>query len=72
MHGVAQVEVFDDGGEIVGVVVHVVAVGDLLRPAVPPPVVRDHPVALTEEEHQLGVPVVRRQRPAVAEHDRLS
>jgi hypothetical protein len=27
---------------------------------------------MTEEEQHLGVPVVRLQRPAVAEHDRLT
>jgi hypothetical protein len=52
-------------------VVHVVAVGHLRRPVVPAPVVRDHAVAAPEEEHHLGIPVVGRERPAVAEDDRL-
>ena len=56
----------------VGVVVHVVAVGHLRRPAVPAPVVRDHAVAAPEEEHHLGIPVVGRERPAEAEDDRLA
>jgi carbonic anhydrase len=36
------------------------------------PVVRDHAVAAPEEEHHLGIPVVGRERPAVAEDDRLA
>ena len=39
--GVVQVEVVDHGGEVVGVVVHVVAVGDLGRAPVTAPVVGD-------------------------------
>ena len=58
--------------EVVGVMVHVVAVAGLGRAAVAAPVVRDDPEALAEEEQHLRVPVVRGQRPAVAEHDRLT
>ena len=36
------------------------------------PVMRDHPVAKTEEEQHLVVPVVGGQRPAMAEHDGLA
>ena len=70
--GVVQVEVFDDRGEVVGVVVHVVAVGGLRGAAVAAPVVGDDPVAVLQEEQHLVVPVVGRQRPAMAEHDRLT
>ena len=31
------------------------------------PVVGDHPVTVMEKEHHLGIAVVRRQRPAMAE-----
>jgi acyl-CoA dehydrogenase len=51
--------------------VHVVALADLGGAAVPAPVVSDHPVAVVQEEKHLGVPVVRRQGPPVAEDDRL-
>ena len=68
---VAQVEVLDDRGGVGGVVVHVVPVADLARPAVAAPVVGDDAVALLDEEEHLGVPVVGAQRPAVVEHDRL-
>ena len=70
--GVMQVEMFDQGGEIVGVVVEVVAAGGLGGPAVPAAVVGDDAVALRQEEQHLVVPVVGGQRPAVAEHDRLT
>src|SRR5262245_4896628 len=36
------------------------------------PVVGDDPVALLKEEEHLPVPVIGRQQPSVAEHDRLS
>ncbi len=35
------------------------------------PVVCDHAEALAQEEHQLRVPIVGRERPAVMEDDRL-
>ncbi len=72
VNGVAQVQMLGQRGEVVGVVVEVVAVGRLGGPAVTAPVVRDHPIAMLQEEQHLRVPVVGGQRPAVAEHDRLT
>jgi hypothetical protein len=69
---VAQIEVLGQVREVGSPVVHVVAGAGLVGPAVAAPVVGDHPVALAKEEGHLGVPVVRRQRPAVAENDRLA
>src|SRR5262249_58676784 len=68
---VAQVEVLDDGGGVGGIMVHVVAVADLARPAVSASVVGDDAIAVPDEVEHLVVPVVGRQRPAVVEHDRL-
>ena len=51
--------------------IHVVAVGGLCRAPVAVPVVGDDAEALAEEEQRLRIPVVRRQRPAMAEYDRL-
>src|SRR5262245_26149471 len=51
--------------------VHVVAVGGLSGAAMAAPVVRDNPIALLKKEEHLRVPVIGRQRPAVAENDRL-
>src|SRR4029077_20758797 len=53
-------------GEVVGVVVHVVAVAGLGGASVPAPVMGDDAVAVLAEEQHLGVPVIARQRPAVA------
>jgi hypothetical protein len=38
----------------------------------PPPVVGDHPIPVMKEERHLGIPVVRCQRPTVAEDDGLT
>ena len=59
--GVVQVEVLGQAGKVVGVVVHVVALTGLRGAAVPAPVMGDHAVAVVQEEHHLGVPVVGRQ-----------
>ncbi len=72
MHRALQVEVLDHSQQVVGIVVHVVAVRDLGRAAMATAVMRDHPIAVIEEEHHLRVPVVGRQRPAMAEHDGLT
>src|SRR5580658_93085 len=70
--GVLQVEMGRHGGKIVGIVIQVVAVGDLTGPAVAAAVVCDNPIALAEEKQHLVVPVVGRERPAVAEYDGLA
>ncbi|MBL7262203.1 hypothetical protein JKJ07_48830 [Actinoplanes sp. LDG1-01] len=57
MDGVAQIEVCRQRGQVVRVTVHVVALADLGRAAVPAPVVGDHPIAVVAEEEQ---PVVLR------------
>jgi hypothetical protein len=69
---VVQVKVLDQAGQVVGVVIHVVALEDLGGAAVPAPVMSDHPVAVVQEEEHLGVPVVGRQGPPVTEDDRLT
>src|SRR5262249_50853000 len=55
---VAQVEVLDDGGGVGGIMVHVVAVADLARPAVSASVVGDDAIAVPDEVEHLVVPVV--------------
>jgi hypothetical protein len=72
MHGVVQVQMLHHRSQVVGVMVHVVPVGDRGGTPVPAPVVGDHAVAVVQEEQRLGVPVVGGQRPAVTEHDRLA
>jgi hypothetical protein len=53
-------------------VVHVVTVAGLGGPSVAAPVMGDDAIAVLEEEQHLGVPVIGRQGPAVAEHNRLT
>jgi len=60
MHGVLEVEMRRQRGEIVGIVIHVVAVRDLARAAVAAPVVRDDAKAATVEEQHLRIPVIGR------------
>ena len=70
--GILEIEMLRHRSQVVGVVVHVVTVAGLGRASVPAPVVGDDAVAVLEEEQQLGVPIVARKRPAMAEDDRLS
>ena len=72
MDRVFEIEMVRHRGQIVRVMIHVVAAASLGRSAVAAPVMRDDAIALTEEEQHLRVPIVRRQWPAVAEHDRLA
>ena len=72
MHCVSQLEMIGELREIIGVVIHVVSGRRLRRATMPAPVVRDHPEPVPEKEHHLRIPVVRRQRPSVREHDRLT
>jgi len=72
MNGVPQIEVGDDCRDIGGIVVHVVAVADLCRPAVTAPVMSDHAIAPFDEVEHLRVPIVGTQGPTVMEDDRLA
>src|SRR5579864_1298588 len=69
---VPQVELFGEGGEIVGVSVHLISIPGLGGTAVPTPVMGDDPITPLAEEQHLPVPVVRGEGPAMAENDRLS
>ena len=72
MDRIVEIKVRSHRSQIVGVVVHVMTNGSLGGSPVAAAVVRDDPVAVVEEEQHLGVPVVGRQWPAMAEHDRLT
>src|SRR5580692_64258 len=48
--------------------IHVMAVPGLGGAAMAAPVVGNHSKALVEEEQQLRIPIIGRQRPAVAKH----
>src|SRR5690606_18079436 len=69
VHGIAEIEVIGERSCIGRVVVHVVAVVDVSRPAVSATVVCNDAIAALDEVEQLRVPVVAAERPAVMEHD---
>ena len=60
MNGVLQIEMRCYRREIVGVVVEVVAVGDLAGAAVAAAVMSDDAIAVIEEKQHLRVPIVGR------------
>src|SRR6202040_1455149 len=72
MDGIFQVEMGRESRQVIGIMIHVVAVGGLGRAAVPTAVMGDHPIAMMQEEQHLVIPVVRAERPTMAENYRLS
>src|SRR5262249_31360025 len=67
-----QVERFDQGREVIGVSVHVVAGPGLAGAAVTAAVMGGAAVTAGGQGEHLVVPGVRAQRPSVAEDDRLA
>src|SRR2546421_5000640 len=63
---------FGQRREVVGIVIHVMAVAHLAGPAVASSVMGNNAIAVFEEEQHLRVPIVGAERPAVAEHDGLT
>src|SRR5262245_15754344 len=72
VYSILQVQMCGQSCEVVGIMIHVVAVGRLGRAAMTAPVMGDHTKTLAEEEEHLGVPIVCRERPSVTKHDGLS
>src|SRR5271154_4895014 len=60
------------GGAIRRIGVHVVAEIGLGRPSMATAVMRDNSISAQQKEKHLAVPIVRAQRPAVVEHNRLT
>src|SRR5690606_21745422 len=69
---VAQIKMVEQGSEVVGVRVEIVAVPRLAGTAVAPTVVGDGAEAIRCHVPQLVVPHIGGERPAVAEHHRLA
>src|SRR5207247_7708874 len=69
---ILQFEMVGDGLQVVGIVIHIVAVASLSRAAMSAPIRRDDPIAFGKKEQHLRIPIVRGKRPAMAKHDRLS
>ena len=59
---VLEIEMRRHCGEVIGIVIHVVAVADLAGPAMAAAVMGNDAIALIEEEQHLCIPIVGRQR----------
>src|SRR5882724_12492183 len=68
---ILQLQMIGDSLQIVGIVIHVVSAAGLSRAAMPAPVTRNDAETFAEEKKHLRVPIIRRERPAVTEHNRL-
>src|SRR5580658_10773541 len=66
MNRILEVEMCGQRRQVVGIMIHVMAVPGLAGTSVSPPVVSNHTVAALAEEQHLCVPIIGRQRPAVA------
>src|SRR6202011_1006455 len=67
-----QVQLRNELGEVVGVVVHVIAVPGLARAAVAAAIVGNASIPMRSQEKHLVFEGIRGERPAVAEDHRLS
>src|SRR5260370_13324579 len=72
MNRVLQVEMRGQRRQVIGIVIHVVTVAHLSGSAVASAVMRYDAIAVLEEKQHLCVPVIGRQRPAMAEHNGLT
>src|SRR6478672_5206252 len=68
---ILQIKMIGDRLQIVGIVVHVVTAVGLSRAAMSAPITRNDTVTFANEKKHLRVPIIRRERPAVAEYDGL-
>src|SRR5205814_10559400 len=69
---ILEVEMIGDGLQIVGIVVHVVPAAGLSRATMSAPISCNDVETFADEKKHLRVPIIGRQRPAVAEHDGLT
>src|ERR1700730_2953245 len=72
VHGSLQIKMRRQSRKVIGIVIHVMTVARLGGPTVASSVMGDDAITVSEEEQHLRVPVIGRQRPAVAEHDGLA
>src|SRR6202453_3082895 len=72
VNSVFEIEMRGQCGQVIGIVIHVVTVAHLRGTTMAAAVMRDDAIAVIEEEQHLRVPIVGRQRPAMAEYDRLT
>src|ERR1700733_9527046 len=72
MHCLLEIKMRGKRCQVVGVMIHVMTAVGLGGTPVSAPIVGDDAKAMLEEEHHLVVPIIGRQRPAVAEDDGLT
>src|SRR3954465_1242456 len=72
MDRVIQVQLLDELGEIVSVLIKIVTRGRLAGATVSAAVVRNSAKAVLRKQKQLVIPSVGRERPSVAEYDGLA
>ena len=72
MDGLGEVQGSDQGGEVVGVRIHIIAPPGLAGAAMAAAVMGDAAVAMGGEEEHLVFPSIGAEGPAVAEDDGLS
>src|SRR5438874_6592721 len=68
---ILEVEMIGHGLQIVGIVVHVVPAAGLSRATMSAPISCNDAETFADEKKHLRVPIIRRQWPAVTEHNRL-
>src|SRR5437773_8700201 len=69
---ILEVEMIGHGLQIVGIVVHVVSAAGLSRATMSTPISCNDAETFAEKKKHLRVPIIRRERPAVTEHDGLT
>src|SRR5215470_10684852 len=72
MDRILQLQLFDQGEQVGCIGVHVVAVPRLARAPVATAVVGDYAEPARAEKHDLRVPIIRAERPAMTENDGLA
>jgi hypothetical protein len=58
MDHIRQVEMSHNSSQVIGVMVHIVAISNLGGATMAAPVVRDHTIALLHKEQHLIVPII--------------
>src|SRR4051794_34598255 len=72
VNSVSQVEMVDDGFQIIGIVIHVMTPIGLSGAAMSTSISGNNAIAFAKEKKHLRVPIIRRERPAVTKHNWLS
>src|SRR5258705_12446532 len=71
MNRILEIKLLRQSHQVIGIVIHLVAVPRLGGSPVPTPVVGDAAEAVRREEEHLRIPIIAAQRPTVAENNRL-